>query len=136
MVRARRCDKYGIDVDTDDVVTELGEVPAMPSWAAPGVEKSCSSWCKSSHQTCLPVEVLAASGHLPEAVGVAPRVRFVGEARPGATDMRFRLGVSLVGAHAVPRARCWICEITAVFASASAFMSVQSLPTSSRFVHS
>ena len=41
------CDKHGIDVDPDDLVTELGEVPAMSSWAAPSVEKSCSTWRKS-----------------------------------------------------------------------------------------
>lgn len=83
VVRARHGDKHGIDVNTDDVVSELGEVPAMSSWAAPGVEESRSSWRESIDQTCLPVEIITASSHLPEAVSVPPGVAFVGEARPG-----------------------------------------------------
>ncbi|MEO8851068.1 MAG: hypothetical protein ABI360_04990 [Allobranchiibius sp.] len=102
MLRSGGFDKNGVDVDPDDLMTERGEVPTVPSWAAPGIQEPCSPWRKGIDQACLTVEILAASRHVLEALYVPLRMRFVGQARPAGTHRFFNSGVPLVGTHDVP----------------------------------
>ena len=78
----RRLHEDGVDVDTHHPVPQPGEVAPVPPGPAPCVEQPRTPRRQDVDESRLPLQVLPAAPHLPEAGGIPPRVICVLKAGP------------------------------------------------------